>query len=96
MRGEFSHVIGLNGTAELSTEFMGTRFDHRIVRNADDRAIGTIQGDRDAGRLLKQSIQRFLKCRRQSIHESASSLARTESPKHRVTAIYHRTVRFSY
>jgi hypothetical protein len=71
MRGHFPHVTGLHGATELSPQFVGTGLDHRVVRDADDRPVGTIQGHRDPGGLLKQLIQLFLKRRRRSIHESA-------------------------
>lgn len=73
MSGHFSHVTGLHGAAELSPQFVGAGFDHRVVRHADDRPVCSIQGHRNPGRFLKQLIQFFLKLRRRFIHESASS-----------------------
>jgi hypothetical protein len=87
-------VTGLHGAAELSPEFMGTGFDHRVVRDADNRTVCAIQGHRDPGGLLKQLIQLFLKRRRRSIHESASAWGRTGFLNRQVAALYHRIGRF--
>jgi hypothetical protein len=96
MRGHLSHVIGLHRTAELSPQFVGTGFDHGVVRDADDRAVGAIQGHRNSGGLLKQLIQRFLKRRRRFIHESASAWGMTGFLNRQVAALYHRIGRFLY
>jgi hypothetical protein len=96
MRGHFSHVTGLHGTAELSPQFMGAGFDHRVVRNAHDRAVGAIQGHGNSGGLLKELIQLFLKCRRRFIHDSTSAWGMTGLLKRQVAALYHRVGRFLY
>jgi hypothetical protein len=96
MRGHFPHVTGLHRTAELSPQLVGAGFDHRVVRDANDRPIGAIQGHRNPGGLLKQLIQLFLKRRRRFIHESASAWGIPGFPKRQVAALYHRMGRFSY
>jgi hypothetical protein len=96
MRGHLSHVTGLHRTAELSPQFVGAGFDHRVVRDADDCTVCAIQGHRNPGGLLKQLIQLFLKCRRRFIHESASAWDRNGSLDHQVAALYHRISGFSY
>jgi hypothetical protein len=96
MRGHFSHVTGLHSTAELSPEFVGTGFDHRVVRDADNRTVCAIQGHRNPGGLLKQLIQLFLQRRRRSIHESASAWGMTGLLNRQVAALYHRIGRFLY
>ncbi len=80
MRGHFTHVTGLHITAELSPQFVGAGFNHGVMRDADDCAVGTIQGHRDPSRLPEQLIQFFLKSRRRFIHESAS-LGSSRVPK---------------
>jgi hypothetical protein len=96
MRGHFSHVTGLHRPAELSPQFVGAGFDHRVVRNANDRTVCAIQGHRNPGGLLKQLIQLFLKRRRRFVHESASVSGMTAFPNRQVAALYHRIYRFSY
>jgi hypothetical protein len=66
------------------------------MRNAHDRAVDAIQGDRDTGGLLEQLVQSLLKRRRRFIHESASAEGGTEFPKCQVAALYHKTGRFLY
>jgi hypothetical protein len=94
MRGQFSHVTGLDRPAELSSQFVGAGFDHRIVRDAHDRTVGPIQGHRNLSRLLKQLVQLFLKRRRRSIHESASAWGMTGFLNRQVDALYHRINQF--
>lgn len=96
MPGQFSHVTGLHGTTESSSQFVGAGFDDGIVRDANDRAVGAIQGHRDPGGLLKQLIQLLLKHRRRFIHESASAWGMTGFPDSRVAAVYHGKHSFSY
>jgi len=56
MRSHLAHVSSLYRATELSPQFMGTRFDHRVVRDTDNRTICAIQGHRDPGGLLKQLL----------------------------------------
>ena len=96
MRGHFPHVSGLHRTAELSAQFVGAGFDHRVMRDADDLAVCAIQGHRNPGGLLKQLIQLFLKRRRRFIHDSASARGLTKFLNRQVDALYHGINRFSY
>jgi hypothetical protein len=96
MRGHFSQVTGLHRAAELPPQFVGAGFDHRVVRDANERTVCAIQGHRDPGGLLKQLIQLLLKRRRRFIHESASAWDMTGFLDHQVAALYHRIDRFSY
>jgi hypothetical protein len=96
MRGHFSHVAGLHRAAELSPQLVGAGFDHRVMRDANNRTVCAIQGHRDPSRLLKQLIQLFLKRCRRFIHESASAWGVTEFLDHQVAALYHRIDGFSY
>jgi hypothetical protein len=96
MRGHFSHVTGLHRPAELSPQLVGAGLDHRVVRDAHDRAVGTIQGHRDSGGLLKQLLQLLLKRRRRFVHESASAWGMTGFLNRQVDALYHRIDRFLY
>jgi hypothetical protein len=73
MRGHFPHMTSLDCTAELSPQFVGAGFDHGVVRDTDDGPVGAIQGHRNAGSLLKELIQFFLKHRSRFIHESTST-----------------------
>jgi hypothetical protein len=81
MGRQFSHVSGLHRTAQLSPQLMGAGFDHGVMRDADDRPVGPIQGHRHSGSLSKQLIQTFLKRRCRSVHESASVWGQEWGPK---------------
>jgi hypothetical protein len=96
MRGHFSHVTGLHGPAELSPQFVGAGFDHRVVRDTNNRPVCAIQGHRNPGGLLKELIQLFLKRRRRFIHEPASAGGMTGFLDRQVAALYHRISRFFY
>ena len=96
MRGQFSHVAGLDGAAELSPHFVGAGFDDRVVRDADDGPVGAIQSHRNPSGLLKELIQFLLKRRCRFIHESTSTSGTTGFLNRRGAAIYHRIHRFSY
>ena len=87
MRGHLPHVTGLHRTAELSSQFMGAGFDHRVVRNANDRTVCAIQGHRDPGGLPQQLIQPFLKRCHRFIHESASAWGMIGSLNRQVAAL---------
>lgn len=89
-------MIGLHRAAELSPELVGACFDHRVMRDTDDRSVGAIQGHRNLGGLLKQLIQLFPKCRRQFIHESASARGMAGFLNRQMDALYHGIDRFSY
>jgi hypothetical protein len=96
MRSHLTHVSSLHLAAESSPQFMGSSFDDRVVRDADNRTICAIQGHRDPGSLSKQVLQLFLKRRRRFIHESASTWGMTGDLDRQVAALYHRIDRFSY
>jgi hypothetical protein len=96
MRGQFSHVCGLDRAAELSPHFVGAGFDNRVVRDADDGPVGAVQGHRHPSGLAKELFQFLLKSRRRYIHESTSEWGTTGCLNRRVAAIYHRIHRFSY
>jgi hypothetical protein len=96
VRSHFSHVSGLHRATEPSPQLVGTGFDHRVVRDANDRAVCAIQGHRNPGGLLKQLIQLFLKRRCRFIHESASAWNMTGYLDHQAAALYHGIYRFSY
>ena len=83
MSGQCSQVGGLDRPTESSPQFVGPGFDEGVMSNAHDGAVEPFQGHRDAGGLLKQLIQLFLKPRHRFIHESASYWAGLgpQSPK---------------
>ena len=96
MGGHVTHVTGLDCTAELSPQFVSAGLDHRVVRDANDRTVCTIQGHRNPGGLLEQLVQLFLERRRRFIHDSVSAWGLTGFLNRQVAALYHRTDRFSY
>jgi hypothetical protein len=71
--GHLPHVTGLHRAAESSPQFVSAGLDDRVMRDAHDRAVDAIQGDRDTSGLLQQLVQFFLKRRRRFVHESASA-----------------------
>jgi hypothetical protein len=96
MRGHFPHVTGLHFPAELSSQLVSPGFNHGVVRNAHDGAVGTIQGHRDSGGLMEQLFQLFLKRCRCISHESTSVPAESRFPKCQADAFYQRIDAFLY
>jgi hypothetical protein len=96
MRSHLVHVSSLHRPAEFPPQFMGAVFDHRIVGDANHRAVGAIQGHRNSGGLLKQLIQLLLKRRGRFIHESASGWGMIGLLNPQGAASYHRIGSFRY
>jgi len=73
MPGELAHLPGLDPAAELAAQFMGAGLDHRVMGDADDGAVGPIEGHGDLRGLAQELIELVLECGRRPIHGSTPS-----------------------
>jgi hypothetical protein len=56
-----SHVMLLDLATELATEFVGAKFDDRVMRHPLDGAIESVEVDRDLGGFDEEPRKFFLK-----------------------------------
>jgi hypothetical protein len=96
LRRDGAHLPSLDSAAEFLPQLVGTGFDHRVMGNSDDRAVGAIEGYGDFGRLAQELIEFFLQFGRRPIHGLTPSVPSLGPPKHLSVAIYHRMPVFSY
>jgi hypothetical protein len=96
VRGEVAHLAGLDAATELAPQLMRAGLDHRIMGDADDGALGVVQGHGDLRGLAQEVIESSLECGRRPIHGSTPDLPRSGPPERRGTALDHRMPRFSY
>jgi hypothetical protein len=81
MRGELAHLAGLDQAAELLPQFMRPGLDHRVMGDAHDRAVGSIQGHGGLRGLVQELVEFFLECGRCPIHGSTPFVRGFGPPK---------------